>query len=155
MQLVDLLNYIENSVGNEYFTNLHIVNNNVVGFYKTIYVTYEDVNKNTKPYLFPTTFKFVNNRIHTTMVFGSVISNFTVPHNINGTGYGTKLVTLGVGNHLYKLLTAIQTDSPNNFNEYSFHLKAFMGIILDLESAGFPFMRIADNTSIVELKDFN
>jgi hypothetical protein len=138
MNITELLSVIE---GDDYFMDQHIFNNTVVGFYKTSVVKYKNVKDEDTSYLFPTTFRFIDNKIETIMTFGSVDRNFEIPRNVNGTEYGTNLQTVSVGNHLYKLLIGRQE------NEY-IDTKVFICIIEALDNIGFPFMRIANNESI-------
>lgn len=132
---------------NDYFIDLHIVNNKVVSFFKTRVVKYKDTNGNDVSYLFPTTFVFNNGQIQTSMVFGSVARNFKLTRKINGTGTdtGTELSTISVESHLYKLLVANQfVTDPEYFPHIKgVNRKSFICIIEDLERIGFPFMRIA------------
>lgn len=160
MNTIDLFNFIEENKSYEFknFVDLHIFNNQVVGFYKTRYVLYEDKNKILKSYLFPTTFEILNNTIKTTMIFGSVERNFQV-EDINGTDGGTILKTLNVGNHIYKLLVAEQfiseKDKKNGFHTNGFHLKNFICIIESLSMMKFPFMRITNNDSIEKYSEIS
>lgn len=151
MQSIELLNILEQSFFSGYFIDLHIINDNVVGFYKTKEVKYKNINNEEVSYLFPTTFKTINGCIQTTMVFGSVERNFEAPR-LNGTGYGTELITLGVGTHLYKLLAGQQYISSDDeefvFSEYGLYIKSFICIIEALDGIGFPFIRITNNSNI-------
>jgi hypothetical protein len=124
------------------FVNLQIENDAVVGFYKTRVVKYKNTENEDVSYLFPTTFRVVDNVIKTTMTFGSVERNFILPSNINGVesypdSYTMNLKTVGVGNHLYNLLIA---------EMYGFlDTKPFVCIIEDLNNRGFPFIRITSS----------
>lgn len=159
MNVIELLNFIEeNQSCSKPFEDLHIINNQVVGFYKTIYVGYKDSNDKPKSYLFPTTFELVNNRIRTTMIFGSVERNFEIKNHINGTESGTNIITLGVGNHLYKLLAAVQYNSEIDVPEHhakGFATKPFMAIIEALDHMKFPFIRITNNDSIKNISMYD
>ena len=146
MDVIELLDLIKRYEP-EYFIDLQINNNKVVGFYKTMYVLDPSGIGEDRPYLFPTTFSFENGKVKTTMVFGSVREDFYIP-KVEGTGFGTELITASVGFHHYKLLMAVQHDNGSHVFNGGVHVKAFMGIILDLAGLGFPFMRIADNESI-------
>jgi hypothetical protein len=155
MDTVGLLNAVEeiNSFfGEGTFVDLHILNNSVVGFYKTKVVKYKNIKNEDTSYLFPTTFRLINNKIETVMTFGSVNRNFEIPKNINGTEYGTILHTLSVGNHLYKLLVGRQfiEDEDIGIQIKGFELKSFICIIEALDSIGFPFIRITNNESFSE-----
>ena len=145
---------LKDSLEFDSFTQLKVINNKVVGFYKTRYVFYENYRGEKRSYLFPTTFSLENGKVKTTMVFGSVTDDFCVP-NVQGTGEGTELVTASVGFHHYKLLMAIQheLDQPE-MGMYGFHYKSFAGIIVGLDNLGFPFMRIAERDSINTDQDF-
>ncbi len=151
MEAIDMLNYIENEINfNEYFIDLHIMNNSVVGFYKTRAVKYDNIKGIKESYLFPTTFIFNNEKIETSMVLGSVERNFQIPVLDYSVAFETNLITSGVGYHLYKLLIAKQR--LNNTENELFgliNIKAFMSAISDLEDMGFPFMRITNNKAIL------
>ena len=79
MKAMDILNYMENNYYTDYFIDLHIVDNQVVGFYKTHSIKYKNTYNEDISYLFPITFNFINNKIETTITFGSVERNFTIP----------------------------------------------------------------------------
>jgi hypothetical protein len=152
MNTLDLLTAIVelNSCTGNFFIDLHIINNEVVGFYKTRVVTYRSSSDISTSYLFPTTFRLINNRIENTMTFGSVERNFTIPKGINGTDFGTTLQLMGVGNHIYKLLVGRQyiEYEDDRFPFEVFEIKSYICIIQALDSIDFPFMRIANNESI-------
>lgn len=155
MDAVGLLSAVEeiNSFfGDDTFVDLHILNNSVVGFYKTKVVKYKNIKNEETSYLFPTTFRLINNKIETFMTFGSVVRNFEIPNNINGTEYGTVLQTVSVGNHLYKLLVGRQfiEDEDMGVQIKGFELKSFVCIIEALDYVGFPFIRITNNEAINE-----
>lgn len=158
MNSIDLLNFIEEGGLGPFanFTDIHIINNQVVGFYKTKYVLYEDKNGKLKSYLFPTTFEMIGNRIKTTMIFGSVERNFQV-EEVNGTGDNTSLKTINVGNHIYKLLVAEQYEKALDKKIYNypigFRIKPFVAIIESLSHMKFPFMRITNNDAIDKYSD--
>ncbi len=151
MEAIDMLNYIENEINfNEYFIDLHIMNNSVVGFYKTRAVKYDNIKGIKESYLFPTTFIFNNGKIETSMVLGSVEKYFQIPIIKYAIDFETNLVTSGVGNHLYKLLIAKQRlDNSKSELGGLINTKAFMAAISDLEDMGFPFMRITNNKAIL------
>ena len=159
MNALELLNFIETEQScSKPFEDLHIINNQVIGFYKTFCVGYKDSNDKPKSYLFPTTFELVNNRIRTTMIFGSVERNFKIKNYIHGTGSGTNIITLGVGNHLYKLLAAVQYNSEVDIPSHhakGFETKPFMAIIEALDYMNFPFMRITNNDSIKNISMYD
>jgi hypothetical protein len=150
MTPIDILNYIEREDMSEVFTDLHIINDTVVGFYKTQHIKYENMKGEETSYLFPTTFRNVNGLIHTTMVVGSVERNFKIPriHQFDD-NYGTKLQTFGIQSHLYKLLSITQYIQLNNCDYYDecegFNIKMLMDSIHQLDRIGFPFMRITNN----------
>ncbi len=151
MEAIEILNHIENAY-DEYFIDLHIINNSVVGFYKTHSIKYYNAKGMEESYLFPTTFIFNNGKIETSMVLGSVERNFKIPVNNeieNGSFNETNLVTSGVGYHLYKLLIAEQrlNHTPHDFG--LINIKAFMLVIFGLDQIGFPFMRITNNKSLI------
>lgn len=63
MTAIDLLYYIENDdLTKGCFIDLHIVNNSVVGFYKTHTIKYMNIKGKEESYLFPTTFEYNNNK---------------------------------------------------------------------------------------------
>jgi len=80
------------------------------------------------------------------MTFGSVQRNFTLLHDINGTGYETDLLLIPIYTHIYKLLCAKQ--SSNDLKHEHIDPKTFICIIEALNSKGFPFMRITHNTEL-------
>jgi hypothetical protein len=152
MTIIEILNYIENYWISE-FTDLHIIDNSVVCFYKTHTIKYTNVNNQIVSYLFPTTFSFRNGKLETSMIFGSVERNFTVPRLKEDCSYsdGTILTTIGVGNHLYKLVIAYQSNEVKNkdYNEL-INIKPFQCAILGLDQIGFPFMRITNSNNILK-----
>ena len=143
MKALDILNYMERSFMTDYFVDLHIINNSVVGFYKTHTVK----RRNQQAYLFPITCSFANGKLHTTMTFGSVQRNFILPRNdeiIMAQKAGVDLNMLTINNHIYKLLTAQQNSIlSSDIRHDSINVKAFMAIILGLANIDFPFIRIA------------
>ncbi len=134
-----------------YFVDLHIVNNQVAGFYKTLVVKYKDCKGDDVSYLFPTTFVFRDGKIQISMVLGSVTRDFVLEKKIHGTGDGTELSTVTVSPHLYKLLIANNQKSEET--HYLDVLKSFMLIIEDLNRMGFPFIRIAQDKQIENCED--
>ncbi len=158
MDAIDILNYIETEVNFDefivYFIDLHIMDNSVVGFYKTQSIKYDNIHGEKESYLFPTTFVFNNGKIETSMVLGSVKRNFQIPRN-DSINYAreveTNLVTSGVGRHVYKLLIAKQRldDIDNEEVDSMINIKSFMHVISGLDDTGFPFMRITNNKAIV------
>jgi hypothetical protein len=142
MKAMEILNYIEEH-GQE-FIDLHIIDNQVVGFYKTHTVKYKNAQNNDISYLFPVTITFNNNKIETTMTFGSVERNFIIP-NLLGTITGIELITIPIYPHLYNLLSVKQSQK----NEMGYiDIKAMQTIIATLEAIDFPFMRITNNNSL-------
>lgn len=158
MNVTGLLNKVEevvsayNFIGDgKLFLDLHIIDDTVVGFYKTIEIKYNNIKNEEISYLFPTTFRWLNGKLHTTIVFGSVDRHFIIP-SIDHlyTKYGMKLSTMNVSNHLYKLLIAtqyIENEEDENIVN-GFELKSIVNVISYLNEIGFPFMRITNNTSI-------
>lgn len=155
MNSIDLFNLVEQRICSHYnyFEDLHIINNKVVGFYKTKYVRYKDKNDKSISYLFPTTFEIEDDKIKTTIIFGSVERDFEV-EDVNGTGFDTYLETFSVGNHLYKLLGLIQYDELSN-NYLDYRIKPIVCVIESLNAMKFPFMRIANNKSIEKYSDLH
>lgn len=150
MEAIDILTYIENDFINEHFIDLRIMNNSVVGFYKTHTVKYDNIHGITESYLFPTTFIFNNGKIETSMVLGSVEKYFQIPILQYAIDFETNLVTSGVSNHLHKLLIAKQRlDNSENELGCLINTKAFMAAISELDSMGFPFMRITNNDALI------
>lgn len=145
MNLIELLKQVELEIYSDFFIDLHILNDRVVGFYKTRVVKYKNNRNQEMSYLFPTTFRVVNNNLEIVMTLGSVDRHFIVPNNINGTEFGTELDTLNVQNHLYKLLIAKQLKDKND--PLALDIKSFVCIIEALDNIGFPFMRIEHDTS--------
>lgn len=147
MTVIEILNLVERQNYHNYFVDIHIVGSQVVCFYKTMHIKYKNIFNKDVSYLFPTTFKWENNHLQTTMVYGSVERRFE-NIKVNGTGFGTELRTIDVYPHYYKLLIAEQ------FNEYQWKdfrrvdTKAFQLIIEALANIGFPFMRITNNKNI-------
>ena len=143
MKALDILNYMERSFMADYFIDLHIINNSVVGFYKTHTIK----RRNKQSYLFPITCTFANGKLHTTMTFGSVQRNFVLPQNneiIMAQEAGVDLKILTINNHIYKLLTAQQSSLlSSDIRHDSINVKAFMAIILGLANIDFPFIRVA------------
>lgn len=153
MTPIDILNYIEREDISEVFTDLHIINDTVVGFYKTQHIKYKNLKGEETSYLFPTTFRDMHGLVHTTMVVGSVERNFEIPKIYQfDDNYGTKLQTLGVQSHLYKLLSItqyIQSDNDDYYDECDgMNIKMLMDFIYQLNHIGFPFMRITNNNSL-------
>lgn len=156
MTPIEFLNKIEKTnQDNGYvcFVDLHIINDSVIGFYKTQIIKYENSNGEKVSYLFPTTFKEINGLIYTTMMIGSVERNFELPkiHHFSE-NYGTKLQTINVQSHLYKLLAITQYIQLGNDDYYDecngLNIKMLMDSIYQLNNLGFPFMRITNNESI-------
>lgn len=149
MKALDILNYIENNPLGNYFIDLHIVDNQVVGFYKTHSIKYKNTYKEDVSYLFPTTFIFTNNTIEIMVTFGSVERNFIAP-NILGEyicrNNNVELVTIPIYPHLYKLL-AVKYSSIDKNQDIYFN-KELASIISTLEGIGFPFIRITNNNSL-------
>lgn len=152
LSLIEEINSFFSDATNDTFIDLHILNNSVVGFYKTKVIKYKNHKNEDVSYLFPTTFRLINNRIETIMTFGSVDRNFQIPKDINGTEYGTILQTVNIGNHLYKLLIGRQflEDEDVGVQIKGFELKSFICIIEALNNIGFPFMRITNNEAIIK-----
>ncbi len=148
MTTIELLNFVEN-IG--YFKDIHIVDNTVVCFYQTMVVKYKNKKNEDSSYLFPTTFRYLNNKIYTTMVFGSVERGFLIPNNVNGVGDGTELKLYSVNNHLYNLLVGENISDPNTENFEIHMMKSYVCIIEHLDHIGFPFMRITNNNSILKI----
>lgn len=153
MNSIDLLNKIEKNNYDKLFRDLHIINDTVVGFYKTMVIKYKNKKGEEKSYLFPTTFRNVNGLIHTTMVVGSVERNFEIPRLYQfDDNHGTKLQTYGIQSHLYKLLAITQYIKSNNGDYYDgcdgLNIKMLMDSIYHLDLLGFPFMRITNNDSL-------
>ena len=142
MKISELINKIDGY----YIIDCNIVDNNTItGFYKTQVVKYTNVKQEEVSYLFPTTFKIIGGNVHTTMIFGSVARNFEVPYRLNGTGHGTELSAVRVNGHVYSLLIATQ-----QYVEWgAIDIKSFICIIEALDIIGFPFMRIANNNSVI------
>lgn len=147
MTILELLKFVEN-IDKNILKDIHIVNDTVVCFYKTIFVKYTNKNNEKISYLFPTTFRYSNNKIHTSMVFGSVERSFQLPNGINGVGYGTELKLYSVNNHLYSLFVGENIlDTTTEY--FHFNIKSYMGIIEHLDKMGFPFMRITNNDALL------
>ncbi len=144
MTISEILNHVE---FRREFVDLHIVDRQVTGFYKTHVVKYKNAHNENVSYLFPTSFKWENNKLKTTMVFGSVERTFHIPQNINGTGHGTELKTVDVYPNYYKLLIAEQINTES-WRYDSLDLKPFVCIIEALCQLEFPFMRITNNHNI-------
>lgn len=140
------INELLNEVNGHYFIDCNIVDNNTItGFYKTRVVKYTNAKQEQVSYLFPTTFKIIGGSVHTMMTFGSVTRKFQVPYRLNGTGHGTELSAIRVNGHFYSLLVATQ-----QYVEWDgVDTKSFICIIEALNKIGFPFMRIANNNSVL------
>jgi hypothetical protein len=153
MDAIEILNYVENDFLEGNFIDLHILNNTVVGFYKTQFLKYKDIKGNEVSYLFPITFMFNNGKMEISMTFGSVERNFQMPIDIEcfniGVDVEANLVTIGVGNHLYKLLVLKIGINNTETKEFGFlGIKVFIDMIAQLKWIGFPFMRIATNNTL-------
>lgn len=130
---------------------MHIINNTVVGFYKTSVVKYKNHNNEDTPYLFPVSFIVGNSAMQVAITYGSVERNFEVPQNFSYNNYRSKLKTVSVGNHLYSLLVGTDTVSYTDYLEREIQttLKELIYCLIpELNEMGFPFMRIANNDSI-------
>ena len=154
MTNIEILNYIENHWISdcEYFVDLHILDNRVVGFYKTQTVAYTNAHGEISFYLFPITFSYRNSKFEISMTFGSVERDFIVPKLPENCTYTdeTILTTVGVGNHLYKLLVAYQSNEIRNDDyEELINIKSFQCAILGLEQISFQFLRITNNNNIL------
>lgn len=145
MTVSEILNLVESY--SDCFIDIHIVDNQVIGFYKTIHTKYKDTFNKDVSYLFPTTFKWEDNYLKTTMVFGSVDRKFQ-NIKVNGTGFGTELKTKDVYPHYYKLIAAEQVNKEKWEYYGELNLKAFQVIIEALARIGFPFMRITNNANM-------
>ena len=134
MQNIELLNYLEKSQCKNYLIDLHIVNNQIIGFYKTFYIKYMLEDKEMS-YYFPLTFNIVDNKLIITAIFGSVSRNYILPK----LDYDLPLELFQVNNHLYKLLgmKLVVNDWKNFIN-----FKPFMSAIEQLDRLKFSFMRI-------------
>jgi len=143
MTALEILHYIEHH-GRDLFINLYIVDNKVVGYYKTKVIKYQDFYDNTCSYLFPVEFIFIDGVIETTMFFGFVDKLFLLP-NLNGTKVDTKLILIESSDGLYNKLFAKQSGvcSWGYINT-----KSFVCLIESLNYIGFPFMKIATNDSL-------
>jgi hypothetical protein len=155
MNGIELLEVIEREIDfyDNIFVDLHVINDTVVGFYKTQHMKYKNKNAEETSYLFPTTFRNLNNSIHTTVVVGSVERNFEVPTIYRWSNYATKLEILSVQTHLYKLLAITQHVQPADEDYYEgcigLNIKMIMDSIYQLNEIGFPFMRISNNTHLL------
>ncbi len=155
MNVIDLLKKIENENIDALFVDLHIIDETVIGFYKTQIVKYENSNGEKTSYLFPTTFKLIDGLIHTTMIVGSVERSFLTPKIYDShQKYGTNLQIIGVQSHLYNLLAItqyIQVDNDDYYEQCNgLNIKMLMDCIYQLNQLGFPFMRITNNESLIK-----
>ena len=140
------------------YHDLSILNDRVVGFYKTKIVKYENPKGTMTSYLFPTTFHFEKDNVIVHMLLGSVKNNFKIPDNSNiknATDYDVVLKIVNVGNHTYKHLIAQQTNKiPKMINgrrsPLFMHQKILTFVILGLSQTGFPFIQITDGSSLQE-----
>ena len=148
----EIINYIEESFMSHYFVDLHLSNNDVIGFYKTQSLKYIDKNNQEISYLFPVHFSFHNSLLITRMTFGFVERGFTLPKLKEDCAYVDGLVfrTEPSEDLIYNRLVAIQTHNikeKNRHHEY-INIKSFMCSILGLSQIGFPFMKIINQNTL-------
>jgi len=135
------------------YCDLSILNDSVVGFYKTHSIKYKNKKGFEESYFFPTTFSLKEDNVITSMLLGCVSKDFQIPYHSeieNAIRYGVNLKIIDVENHTYKHLIAQETSKiPEGRLGYRFiHPKTFGFIILGLSSVGFPFIQIPSKNSL-------
>lgn len=128
-----------------------IIDNNVLGFYKTHYIKYINKKGFEESYLFPVTFTLEKND---TVVSVSAILGYVYPDSqiseisyINsGLQEGAILMTESIGNHLYKNLIFKHSMEivKGRLSARIMSLKVLGNAIYALNEIGFPFMKIAN-----------
>ncbi len=129
--------------------DMSIIDNSVVGFYKTHTVKYIDHSGYVQSYLFPITFTLKDNEVNVTALLGFVNRDFQtygIPRLKSDLGEGAILTVENIENHLYKNLIFNHSMQISNdiLSTRIMSLKVLSNTILKLSQIGFPFIKITN-----------
>ena len=149
---MDIQQVLQNAQAHGYI-DLCIINNSVVGFYKTHTVKHINHSGCVESYLFPITFTLKDDEINVTAVLGSVHKEFrinSIPFLESDLGEGAILTMQNIENHLYENLIFRHSMKITNdrLSRRIMSLKALANTISNLSRVGFPFIKITNSGAL-------